>query len=69
MSAAKASVSIACAPAKIKASSVSSQSIGFHRRWASQNNAAMISDVPPTEVVTSRSIPPAISATNAGRPV
>ena len=59
----------ASVPASTSASNVSSQSIGFQRRCASQNNAAMISDVPPTDVVTSRSMPPAISATKAGRPV
>ena len=55
--------------ARINASKVNSHSIGFQRRCASQNSIAIITEVPPTEIVMSCSMPPAISATNAGRPV
>ena len=48
--------------AQINASNVSSQSIGFQRRCANQNNAAIMTAVPPTEMIMSCCMPPEISA-------
>ena len=54
---------------RINPSSVSSQSIGSHRRCVSQKSRAMMAEVPRTEPRMSCCMLEAISCTKTGRPV